>query len=295
LPDDNPLNIYTKRSRRVRALKIGNTVFCDRLHRFHNIEDPVEDSPKDVFMRKALIAFSLLAIFLGGCANDPAEIDISGIWINQVAIDAAAKGQPLLKTLWAYGPNQEWDINTKTGQAQNTNGFEIGEGKLIPKKPGAWTVDYGYGTTELRYDGKQLIQMASENEPEQFFDRPKDPAPQGARWGTTFERVLYSAYMGANWKIIDGPGKGNTAQFQANGQVTGLPNADRYSLCLAGDCNSMRGGHDSMVLAQGSQGGTWIFVRKGKQLEILQAINESQPDEIPYYIVGPRQWLLEKP
>lgn len=245
-------------------------------------------------MRKALIASTLLAIFLGGCANAPTETDISGIWINQVAIDAAAKGQPLLKTLQAYGPNQEWDINTKNGQAQNTNGFEIGEGKLLPKKPGTWTVDYGYGTTELRYDGKQLIQLASANEPEQFFDRPKDPAPQGARWGTTFKRALYSAYMSGNWKIIDGPGKGNTVRFQNNGQVTGLPNADRYSLCLAGDCDSMRGGRDSMVLAQGSSGDTWIFVRKGKQLEIIQAINESQPDEIPYFIPGPRQWLLEK-
>ena len=32
-------------------------------------------------MRKAL-ALSLLAIFLGGCASDPAHRDISGTWIN---------------------------------------------------------------------------------------------------------------------------------------------------------------------------------------------------------------------
>lgn len=43
-------------------------------------------------MRKAL-AFSLLALFLGGCASDPADRDISGTWINQAAIDAAAKGE----------------------------------------------------------------------------------------------------------------------------------------------------------------------------------------------------------
>lgn len=47
-------------------------------------------------MRKAL-ALSLLAMFLGGCASDPADRDISGIWINQVAIDAAAKGGPCAK------------------------------------------------------------------------------------------------------------------------------------------------------------------------------------------------------
>lgn len=47
-------------------------------------------------MRNAL-ALSLLALLLGGCASNPADRDISGTWINQVAIDAAAKGVPCVK------------------------------------------------------------------------------------------------------------------------------------------------------------------------------------------------------
>jgi len=72
-------------------------------------------------MRKAL-AVSLLAVLLGGCASDPAKNDVGGIWINQVAIDAASKGGPLREALQAYGPNLEWELNTKAGQARYTNG-----------------------------------------------------------------------------------------------------------------------------------------------------------------------------
>ncbi|MGF6490961.1 starvation-inducible outer membrane lipoprotein [Pseudomonas frederiksbergensis] len=39
-------------------------------------------------MRQLLILSLLL---LGGCTSMPAETDISGIWINQAAIDAAPK------------------------------------------------------------------------------------------------------------------------------------------------------------------------------------------------------------
>ena len=35
-------------------------------------------------MRNAL-ALSLLALFLGGCASNPADRDISGTWINPVS------------------------------------------------------------------------------------------------------------------------------------------------------------------------------------------------------------------
>lgn len=80
-------------------------------------------------MRKAL-AVSLLAVLLGGCASDPAKHDVGGIWINQVAIDAASKGGPLREALQANGPTLEWEINTKAGQARYTNGFETVEGKL---------------------------------------------------------------------------------------------------------------------------------------------------------------------
>jgi len=245
-------------------------------------------------MRNALV-LSLLALFLGGCASNPADRDISGTWINQVAIDAASKGGPLREALQAYGPNLEWDVNTKAGQARYTNGFENVEGKLLGEQSGAWKVDfYGSSASELKRDGKQLSQSASDNEPEQLFSPPAEPAPEGAPLGANFERALYSAYMGGNWKITSGNGEGATVQFQANGQVSGLPGADQYSLCLAGDCASMSGGYDSIWLQQSGRGNPWIFARNGKQLEIFQAINTAQTDEVPSFTPGPRQWLLEK-
>lgn len=246
-------------------------------------------------MRKALVASSLLALLLGGCASNPADRDVSGTWVNQVAIDAASKGGPLREALQAYGPNLEWEVNAKAGQARYFNGFEIAEGKLQSENANAWSVDfYGSSATELMRDGKQLLQVANDNEPEQLFDRAQDPAPEGAPLGANFERTLYSAYMGGRWKIASGTGNGATVQFQANGQVTGLPGADQYSLCLAGDCASMSGGYDSIWLQQGGQGKPWIFVRKGNQLEIFQAINTAQGDEVPSFTPGQRQWLLEK-
>ncbi|MFJ2466257.1 hypothetical protein [Pseudomonas sp. NPDC087615] len=245
-------------------------------------------------MRKAL-AFPLLAIFLGGCASNPADRDISGTWINQVAIDAAAKGAPLREALQAYGPNLEWDVNTKAGQARYTNGFENVEGRLLGEQSGAWKVDfYGSSASELKRDGSQLEQAASENEPEQVFDRAQIPVPEGAPIGASFERALYSAYMGGNWTIVSGQGEGSTVQFQADGQVSGLPGADRYALCLAGDCASMSSTNDNMWLQLNGQGNAYIFARKGKELEIFQAVNTALADEMPQYTPGERKWLLEK-
>ncbi|AZD05263.1 hypothetical protein [Pseudomonas chlororaphis] len=245
-------------------------------------------------MRKAL-ALSLCALFLGGCASDPADRDISGTWINQVAIDAAAKGGPLREALQGYGPNLEWDVNTEASQARYTNGFENVEGKVLAEESGAWKIDfYGSSASELKRDGKQLLQEANDNEPEQVFDRPKDPAPEGAPLGANFERALYSAYLGGEWKIVNGPGEGGTVLFQSNGQVMGLPGADRYALCLAGDCASMSGGYDNLWLQLNGQGNPWIFARNGKQLEIFQPINASQANEVPSLTPGTRQWLLEK-
>jgi len=245
-------------------------------------------------MRKAL-ALSLLAIFLGGCASDPADRDISGTWINQVAIDAAAKGGPLREALQAYGPNLEWDVNTKAGQARYTNGFENVEGRLQGEQSGAWKVDfYGSSGSELKRDGGRLKQAATENEPDQLFDRAQIPVPEGAPIGASFERALYSAYLGGSWKIASGDGEGNTVQFQADGQVSGLPGADRYALCLAGDCASMNSDHDSMWLQLNGQGNNWIFARKGKALEIFQAVNSALADEMPQFTPGERKWLLEK-
>ncbi|WLI12761.1 MULTISPECIES: hypothetical protein [Pseudomonas] len=245
-------------------------------------------------MRKAL-ALSLVALLLGGCASNPADRDISGTWINQAAIDAASEGGSLREALQAYGPNLEWDVNTRAGQARYTNGFENVEGKLLGEESGAWKVDfYGSSASELKRDGKQLHQVASENEPEQLFDRAQIPVPDGAPIGASFERALYSAYMGGSWKIINGPGEGGTVQFQADGQVSGLPGADRYALCLTGDCASMSIGNDNIWLQLNGQGNTWIFARKGKELELFQAVNTALADEMPQFAPGERKWLLKK-
>lgn len=220
-----------------------------------------------------------------------AGTDISGIWINQSIIDAAALGQPL-KT---QGTTLEWDIDTRTGKAQMSNGFEMGEGQLLRTSPDAWTVDYdGYGTDKLRLDGKQLIQLEKKHAKQQVFSRSADSARPGERWSSTFRRALNTAYMGGEWRIIEGPGTGEKVVFTKDGQVSGLTNTDRYELCLDGDCASQGAGNDTLYLAHGDVSDTWIFVRKGKQMEIIQAINRSQSDEIPSFTPGPRQWLLEK-
>jgi hypothetical protein len=41
----------------------------------------------------------------------------------------------------------------------------------------------------------------------------------------------------------------------------------------------MSGGNDSMWLQLNGQGNAWIFTRKGKELEIFQAVNTAQADE----------------
>ncbi|MCU1749375.1 hypothetical protein [Pseudomonas sp. 6D_7.1_Bac1] len=243
-------------------------------------------------MRKLLILSLLL---LGGCTHTPKETDISGIWINQPAINAAAQGQSLRKTFATYGRYLEWNIDTRTGQAQVSSGYEMGEGQLLRKAPSAWTVDYnGYATDELRFDGKHLTLLAREHTLQQVFSRATQTVKTGTKWGNTFRYALNSAYMGGQWKIIDGPGAGNIVIFMAEGRVTGLANAARYELCLDGDCATQGAGNDTLFLTNGELGDTWIFVRNGKQLEILNAINHSRPDEIPQLTPGTRQWLLEK-
>ncbi|MCW1245547.1 hypothetical protein OC610_14105 [Pseudomonas sp. SAICEU22] len=241
-------------------------------------------------MRKMLV-FTLF--LLAGCSHTPEETDINGIWINQAAIDAAAQGQSLRKTFATHGSNLEWDFDTRTAKAQVTSGFEIGEGQLLQKSPDTWIVDYnGYGTDELRFDGKQLIQLAKEHAPQQVFSRPAQAAKTDPRH--TFRHALNSAYMGGQWKIVDGQGTGNIVVFTADGRVSGLSKTDRYELCLDGDCASQGAGNDTLYLGTEDLGDSWIFVRKGKQLEILQAINLSRPDGVPQLTPGLRRWLLEK-
>ena len=81
------------------------------------------------------MCLSLLALLLGGCASNPTNLDVSGTWINQAAIDAAAEGGPLREALQSFGPKLEWEVNTKAAQARSYNGFEVAEGKFWARNP----------------------------------------------------------------------------------------------------------------------------------------------------------------
>ena len=244
-------------------------------------------------MRVAL-ALSLLAALLSGCASHSNKSP-DGTWINQAAIDSASENGNLRQALLAYGPNLEWNINTKAAQATASNGFELSEGKIARSANGKIQVDfYGGASDELTLNGRELIQTASDSGPEQHFREPKETAPAGAQPGTSFERALYGAFMGGKWSIVEGEGQGSVVEFQADGSVSGLPGNDRYALCLAGDCAAMSGEYDSMWLEKDQRGNPWIFVRQGKQLEIFQAVNNAQPNEMPDLRPGERKWLLQK-
>lgn len=243
-------------------------------------------------MRRAL-PLSLAALLLGGCASHKPE-DYNGTWINQDAIDTAVSSKSLRQALASKGPVFEWKIDTTGQRASYSNGFEAAEGQLSAKDD-QWLASFDGGQTEqLELDGDELTQAPGTTGREQVFEKAKDPAPADAPLGTSFEKALYRAYLGGNWKIVEGPGKGGVAHFRDNGSVDGLPQLDRFALCLAGDCTSISGDHDSLWLERDQRGGPWIFKRDGDTLEILQARNGAQPDEMPQLAPGPPQWLLER-
>lgn len=243
-------------------------------------------------MRQAL-TLSLAALLLGGCASHKPE-DYNGTWINQGAIDAAAKGVGLRQALASNGPNFEWQVDTARQRALFSNGFEVVEGQLsaVDKQ---WQVAFGGGHSEqLELDGDELVQAAGQDTPEQQFEKALVLAPAGAPVGSSFEKALYGAYLGGDWKIVEGPGQGGMVRFADNGSVDGLPDLTRYALCLAGDCASISGQYDSLWLERDRQGSPWIFTRDGDTLEIFQALNTAQPNEMPQLKPGARQWLLER-
>jgi hypothetical protein len=242
-------------------------------------------------MRLALIL--LAAALLAGCAGSPASPD--GVWINQPAIDAAAEGGSLREALLAHGPNLEWQISSQRRVASYSNGFEIAEGQLSEPQPGQWQVDYpGEYREQLVLDDDELVQRQGSHWPEQRFVHPARQPAADAPVGSAFEAALYAAYLGGNWHIREGEGQGGLVLFHADGRLEGLPGAERYALCLAGDCASMSGEHDSLWLQLGQQGSPWLFVREGDELRIFQAVNRALPDEVPEYRPGNQAWLLER-
>lgn len=243
-------------------------------------------------MRHAL-SLVLACSLLGGCASQPGNPD--GIWINQPLIDAAGEGGSLREALLAYGPNLEWKVDSTRSLATYSNGFELGEGQLLAQENGEWRVDYhGDYQEQLSLDDGQLVQAASSNWPEQRFSKPATPAATDAPPGSSFEWALYQAYLGGKWTIEEGLGQGGLVVFHPDGRVEGLPGSERYALCLAGDCASMAGDHDSLWLQLGQQGAPWMFERDGDALHIFEAINRAQSDEMPEYQPGRQAWLLER-
>lgn len=243
-------------------------------------------------MRNALLLL-LAGSLLAGCASPPS--DPGGTWINQAAIDAAARGESLRESLLAFGPNLEWRIDPQQRSATFSNGFELGEGRLVDEQERQWRVEFpGDFQERLSLDHGELVQQASQSWPEQRFTHPAVAAAADAPTGASFEHALYAAYLGGTWTIREGLGEGGLVLFHPDGSLEGLPGADRYALCLAGDCASMAGDHDSLWLQLGDQGHSWLFERAGKQLKIIEALNDAAPDEIPEYRPGAQAWLLER-
>jgi hypothetical protein len=244
-------------------------------------------------MRHAL-ALTLAAAVLSGCASH-APVDPNGIWINQSAIDAAAKGVSLRQALLANGPNLEWNLDTWAAKAIYSNGFEESEGKLIADTPNKWKVDfYGSASEGLEIKGDQLLQSPSESAPQQSFVKSRAPVAADAPPGTAFEEALYGAYMGGDWKIVEGPGAGGVVHFTADGRLEGIDGLDRYALCLAGDCAAMSGEFDSLWMEKNQLGNAYIFKRDGQRLEILEALNQAGASDMPDLRPGARRWLLQK-
>ena len=243
-------------------------------------------------MRSFLCLLACLTL-LGGCASKLK--DPSGIWINQAAIDDAVDSQHLREALLAYGPNLEWNLNSARQQATFSNGFELADGQLSAQADGLWQVSfYGEHHEVFKPEGELLIQQASATWPEQRFARPKVKVDAAAPAGSSFEYSLYEAFLAGSWKIRSGPGEGGLVIFHADGKLDGLPGAERFALCLAGDCAAMSGEYDSLWLQLGQEGNEWIFVRDGDQLQIFEALNRAQPDEMPDLHPGPQRWLLER-
>ena len=242
---------------------------------------------------RSLLCLLTCLLLLGGCASKPK--DPSGTWINQAAIDAAVESQHLREALLAYGPNLEWNLNSARQQATFSNGFELAEGQLSAQADGSWQVNFNAENNEaLKPQADLLIQQASAIWPEQRFARPKVKVDAGAPVGSSFEYSLYDAFLAGNWKIRSGPGEGGLVIFHADGKLDGLPGAERFALCLAGDCAAMSGEYDSLWLQLGQEGNEWIFTRKGDQLQIFEALNRAQSDEMLDLYPGSQRWLLER-
>ena len=132
----------------------------------------------------------LAAALLSGCAG---SANPDGTWINQSIIEAARQGGPLREALLAYGPNLEWQLDSRQGLATYSNGFEAPQGRLGAGAQRQWRVDYpGDHHEVLTLQGQQLVQQASTQGPEQHFARPAHAgvSPRSGRVARPAPRAL---------------------------------------------------------------------------------------------------------
>lgn len=244
-------------------------------------------------MRTPLLPLLLCSALLGGCASGPD--DIAGTWVNQPAIDAAAENGKLREALLAYGPNLEWRFAPQRHTAWSSNGVDVGEGHLASAGEAQWQVTFHRDFQErFALDGDELVQQPSASAPEQRFVAADTAAENEVLPGQTFEQRLYAALLGGDWEIREGAGREGLVRFHPDGRVEGLPEAERYALCLAGDCAERSTEHEILWLQNGQQGREWLFQLAGDQLSIYQADNQALHTDIPQYRPGPRVWLLER-
>lgn len=238
-----------------------------------------------------LLPLLLCSALLGGCASAPD--DIAGTWINQPAIDAAADNGKLREALLAYGPTLEWRFAPPRHTAWASDGAAVGEGHLAAEGDARWRVTFQRDVREsLVLDGDELIQQPSTSAPEQRFVAA--PSASDDLPGQRFEQALYAALLGGAWEIREGAGQDGLVRFHPDGRVEGLPGAERYALCLAGECAGRSEEHEIIWLQRGEQGGEWLFQLDGDALSIFQADNQSLHSEEPQYRPGRRVWLLQR-
>ena len=173
-------------------------------------------------MRHAL-PLALAALLLGGCASHKPE-DYNGTWINQDAIDAA-DGSSLHQALSKKGPVLEWKIDTANQQASYSNGFEAVDGYLSAKED-QWQASFTGGQTEQLDLSGDKLRVTSQNGNKQTFVKVPT-ASANTPLGGSFEKALYTAYLGGEWKIVEGPGKGATVRYHLHPPVLKAMGMDR--------------------------------------------------------------------
>lgn len=233
----------------------------------------------------------LCSALLGGCASGPDRI--AGTWINQPAITAAADSGKLREALLAYGPNLEWRFAPQRHTAWSSNGVAFAEGHLAAGDDDRWQVTFhADGQESFALDGDELIQQPSPSAPEQRFVAA-EAVVEGLP-GQAFEQALYAALLGGDWEVLEGAGQRGLVRFHPDGRVEGLPGAERYALCLTGECAERSAEEEILWLQSGEQGAEWLFRLDDDELSIYQANNQALHSDVPQYRPGRRVWLLQR-